>query len=103
VAKGIALDVTYAHLMGMISRELLNSVVVLMENTGFDLSIPLHKEKDLQELLKGIEEFREHLGGELTITLITGIGKKHDVHEIDLKTMKRAVQVLNDTFTSKIL
>jgi 3-dehydroquinate synthase len=103
VAKGIALDVTYAHLMGMISRELLNSVVVLMEKTGFDLSIPLHKEKDLQELLKGIEEFREHLGGELTITLITGIGKRHDVHEIDLETMKRAVQVLNDTFTSKVV
>ena len=102
VAKGIALDVTYAYLMGMITREILDSVIRLMEQIGFDLSIPLHEDKDLQELLKGIGEFREHLGGELTITLITGIGRKHDVHEIDLDTMKKAVHVLNDACTSKV-
>jgi 3-dehydroquinate synthase len=103
VAKGIALDVTYAHLMGMISREVLNSVLALMETIGFDLLIPLHDEKGLNELLKGIQEFREHLGGRLTITLITGIGLKHDVHDIDLGTMKRAVYVLNDTCTSNVV
>lgn len=102
VAKGIALDVTYASLMGLISREIPDSVIRLMENIGFDLSIPFHEEKDIQALLKGIEEFREHLGGELTITLITGIGKKHDVHEIDLETMKKAVHVLNDACTFKV-
>ncbi len=102
VAKGIALDVTYASLMGVISREIPDSVIRLMENIGFDLSIPFHEDKDIKELLKGIEEFREHLGGELTITLITGIGKKHDVHEIDLETMKKAVHVLNDACTFKV-
>jgi len=103
VAKGIALDVTYAYLMGVITREILDSVIKLMEQIGFDLSIPLHEEKDVKELLKGIEEFREHLGGELTITLITGIGRKHDVHEIDLDTMKKAVHVLNDACTSHVV
>ena len=50
---------------------------------------------DLEQLFKGIEEFREHLGGELTITLIEGIGLKKDVHQIDLDKMKKSVTALN--------
>ena len=50
----------------------------------------------MQELLKGIQEFREHLGGELTITLIDGIGQKMDVHKIDIELMKNAVNFLNN-------
>lgn len=100
VAKGIALDVTYAHLMGLIPRKVMNDIIVLMVNIGFDLLIPYEAEGDLDTLLGGIQEFREHLGGELTITLITGLGKKYDVHEIDSETMKQAVHVLNDTCTT---
>jgi len=103
VAKGIALDVTYARLLGLIPGTVFQRVVGLMENLGFELTIPLPQEKDLEELLSGIEEFREHLGGELTITLITAIGEKHDVHVIDLDTMKKAVHLLNDTCTSKVI
>lgn len=103
VAKGIALDVTYAHLMGLIPREVMNEILVLMEEIGFDLLIPIDQEDKIQELLQGINEFREHLGGMLTITLITGIGKKYDVHVIDLETMKRAVHVLNDTCASNLV
>ncbi len=103
VAKGIALDVTYAYLMGLIPRDLQSQIIALMQNLGFDLMIPLDDEKEIQKLLGGIQEFREHLGGELTITLITGIGKKHDVHEIDLETMKNAVTVLNKSCTSNVV
>ncbi len=102
VAKGIALDVTYAQLMGMIPKELLLEVIGLMERTGFDLMIPLHTDQEVDELLEGIREFREHLGGELTITLINGIGKKYDVHEIDTGTMKQAVRELNNACTSHV-
>ena len=48
------------------------------------------------DVLDGLEEFREHLGGELTITLINGIGQKMDVHEIDTELMKNAVNSLNN-------
>ena len=34
-------------------------------------------------MLAGLDEFREHLGGELTVTLLAGIGSRLDVHEID--------------------
>ena len=35
------------------------------------------------ELLAGLEEFREHLGGELTITLLEGLGKGVEVHQMN--------------------
>lgn len=95
VAKGIALDLTYSHLVGFISIEILDEILEVMLDIGFDLSIPVSGDTEMQELLKGIQEFREHLGGELTITLIDGIGQKMDVHKIDIELMKNAVHSLN--------
>jgi 3-dehydroquinate synthase len=42
-------------------------------------------------LLRGIEEFREHLGGELTITLLRDIGRGEEVHRIDTDEILHAV------------
>lgn len=91
VAIGIALDVTYAHLVGLIDEKTLNLIIDVLEEIGFNLQIPLKDEGEMQQLINGIEEFREHLGGELTITLISGLGEKYDVHEIDLEKMKKAI------------
>ena len=56
---------------------------------GFTLD---HEALGNQEvLLEGLREFREHLGGQLTITLVQGIGEPLDVHEIDLNVMRRAI------------
>jgi 3-dehydroquinate synthase len=101
VAKGIALDVTYAQLIGLISEEELRIILDVMKELGFDLSLPLHSEKEVDQLLAGIEEFREHLGGRLTITLISGLGKKHDVHEIDRSIMKQSIEQLNHQMALK--
>ena len=38
---------------------------------------------DISGSFKGLDEFREHLGGELTITLIQGIGEGIEVHAMD--------------------
>ncbi|WP_299163425.1 3-dehydroquinate synthase [uncultured Eudoraea sp.] len=96
VAKGIALDLVYSKLIGFISAEILDEILKVMADIGFDLSIPVSGDEEMQELLKGIQEFREHLGGELTITLINGIGQKVDVHKIDIELMKNAVNSLNN-------
>ncbi|AKA33991.1 3-dehydroquinate synthase [Flagellimonas lutaonensis] len=93
VAMGIALDVTYAHLMGMIDNGTLKRVLKVLCEVGFDLKMPIKGEPRVTELLKGIEEFREHLGGKLTITLIVGIGKKVDVHKIDEQKMREAIAI----------
>ncbi len=102
VAVGMALDLTYAHLIGLIDDGTLKRILNVLETIGFDLHIPLEKESDISILLAGIEEFREHLGGELTITLISKIGTKHDVHEIDLQKMRDAISMLNKLCQSKI-
>lgn len=98
VAKGIALDVTYAQLTGLITEADLQHILDVMIAIGFDLSLPVHTSNEIESLLNGIEEFREHLGGELTITLISGLGVKHDVHTIDLTLMKQAIEKLNHQF-----
>ncbi|MDX1328203.1 MAG: 3-dehydroquinate synthase [Arenibacter sp.] len=102
VAIGMALDLTYAHLSGLITMETLERILAVMETIGFDLHIPLSEQNEIEELLNGIEEFREHLGGELTITLINKIGVKHDVHVIDRDVMKNAIMWQNNKFQPKI-
>lgn len=102
VAKGIALDVTYAHLLGLITKDVLNQIIDVMHQIGFDLSIPVETDNEINILLEGIQEFQEHLGGELCITLINGIGVKHDVNVICIDTMKQAVNTLNETCKMQI-
>jgi 3-dehydroquinate synthase len=98
VAKGIALDVTYAQLIGLITENDLQHILSVMVEIGFDLSLPVSTSSEIEVLINGIEEFREHLGGQLTITLISGLGIKHDVHTIDMKVMKDAIAKLNHQF-----
>ena len=101
VAKGMALDLTYAAEIGMISNELCDEIIDVLQELGFNLQIPVENQNQINKLLKGIEEFREHLGGELTITLIDSIGNKRDVHEIDESAMRKAISVLNTKSTLK--
>lgn len=98
VAKGIALDVTYAQLIGLITETDLNHILDVMTTIGFDLAIPVSTAQEIHALLNGIEEFREHLGGQLTITLISGLGIKNDVHTIDMDRMEKAIAKLNHHF-----
>ena len=101
VAMGIALDVTYAHLVGLITEKELQVILEVLSTIGFNLQLPIGTEEEISQLLGGIEEFREHLGGKLTITLLSEIGKKHDVHQIDRALMHKAIVKLKDQFQSK--
>ncbi len=103
VARGISLDLMYAKLLKLINEEAFEEIIGVMEQLGFDLQIPVKGKKEKALLLEGIREFREHLGGQLTITLIKGIGKKHDVHEIDKDLMLEAIHALNNRVKLKVL
>lgn len=91
VAMGIALDLTYAELIGLIDKNDLERILQVFKTVGFNLKMPINTIDEVDNLLKGIEEFREHLGGELTITLISSIGIKCDVHEVDRDKMREAI------------
>ena len=101
VAKGMALDITYAEKAKLISPDIKDRILNVLENLGFDLSFPIHSDKEIHQLLDGIQEFREHLGGILTITLLKNIGTKFDVHEIDLREMELALKSLNSKYKVK--
>ena len=97
VAIGIVLDALYAHEIGLLSLKNVNSIITLMKSLSFSLWHPaLSAESSQGEnlLLNGLEEFRQHLGGKLCITLLTGLGTAVEVDEIKTSLMMRAVQKL---------
>ncbi|MFN0068546.1 MAG: 3-dehydroquinate synthase [Limisphaerales bacterium] len=97
VAIGIALDVLYARDTGLLGAAAADRILRLLEALGFDLyTAELHYEDSAGRLLvlNGLEEFREHLGGELTITLLRDIGVGVEVHEMHRPQVKRAMEEL---------
>lgn len=98
VAIGIALDVTYSKLTGLIDEGTANRILNLIERLGFNLFSNELLNVDAHGglmIMRGLEEFREHLGGELTVTLIRGIGNGIEVNEIDRETMVQAIEHLH--------
>jgi 3-dehydroquinate synthase len=87
VAIGIAIDTLYSASAGLLDAGSAERVLAVLEELGFELFANelLHADSDNSLLvLAGLEEFREHLGGELTITLLGGIGRGIEVHEMSL-------------------
>ncbi len=101
VAKGMAIDVVYASLQGYLSEKNRDDILKVLQAIGFDLHISVHSQADMDKLLQGIEEFREHLGGQLTITLLSKVGEKRDVNHIDSAIMEKAIGMLNNIALSK--
>ena len=95
VAIGMALDVTYSNMIGLLNQKDLTRILNVLEAIGFQIKIPIQTNVQIDNLLGGIQEFREHLGGKLTITLIKNIGTKIDVNKIDLKIMRNAIKKLS--------
>jgi 3-dehydroquinate synthase len=97
VAIGIALDTIYSQKIGLLDETLAERVLRLLEVLGFELYANelLHADSEGSLLvLSGLEEFREHLGGELTITLLKAIGKGIEVHEMRLPKVIEAIHEL---------
>jgi 3-dehydroquinate synthase len=93
VAIGMALDARYAVQIGLLAAGEEVRVCRLLETLGFRLWHPAMEEGGL---LAGLGEFREHLGGELTVTLLEHLGHGVEVHEIDETEMMRSVAWLKD-------
>ena len=91
VALGIALDSAYSYISGRLSESDAKSIITLMKNIGFATTHPLMEITGNDcPILKGLNEFREHLGGKLTIMLLDAIGKGVEVHELDTKLLIKA-------------
>ncbi len=94
VAIGLALDPRYSVLCGLLKPGEEERICFLLEHLGFKL---WHAALDKREadgrhvVLQGLRDFREHLGGELTITLLAGIGSGIEVHEMDEALVAEAI------------
>jgi 3-dehydroquinate synthase len=97
VAIGMALDVIYSRNIGLLDGPSAGRILALLRRLGFGLFANelLHLDADQQPaVLKGLEEFREHLGGPMTLTLLKGIGQGVEVHEIVPPKMLDAIHEL---------
>jgi 3-dehydroquinate synthase len=86
VAIGMAVDLVYARLAGLLAAADCERILALMQTVGFriyDSEIERRGASGEWLVWRGLEDFREHLGGELTITLVTGIGSKIEVHHVE--------------------
>jgi 3-dehydroquinate synthase len=104
VAVGIALDVLYSRDTGLLDAASAERVLRLLEKLGFELFAPELRNTDSSQsllVLNGLEEFREHLGGQLAITLLSAIGKGIEVNEMNLPKVVRIIDELEQRHTQR--
>ena len=94
VGIGVALDCIYSSMVHGLTEESALAVCRCMHDLGMSL---WHETLDDPEVvLEGLEEFRQHLGGRLTVTMLDGVGKPIDVHHIDRDSMRAAIGRLRE-------
>ncbi len=91
VAIGVAVDVAYSHLRHGLPLSVVQQTLATLQH----LRLPVWDTAlDEEVIFDGLEEFRQHLGGELTITLIEQVGRPIDVHTIDRGAMREAMALV---------
>ncbi|WP_350281872.1 3-dehydroquinate synthase [Nitrosomonas sp.] len=97
VAIGMAIDTRYSLDTHRITRADYERIISLMAKLGFKLVHPAMKqrhENGALVLLDGIDEFREHLGGESTITVLNSIGSSTEINDVCSDMMEQSIILL---------
>jgi 3-dehydroquinate synthase len=89
VGIGVAIDTIYSSLVLGLDPAVADRVVRCLADLGLPLDDPALDDAD--HLFLGLEEFRQHLGGRLTLTMIPEVGRPIEVHEVDHRAMTRAI------------
>jgi 3-dehydroquinate synthase len=99
VATGIALDVINSRDSGLLDADSAQRILTLLERLGFRLftdELLDTVEAGHPAIWSGLADFREHLGGELSVTLLRGIGQTVQVHAISPDKVAAAIQELHE-------
>ena len=99
VSVGMCLDILYSVRKGWLPAAEAERIVSVLKALGLPVFHPLlsrRTEDGACEVLKGLEAFREHLGGHLTVLMLTGIGRGKDVHEIDAALMEECIREMQE-------
>ena len=95
VSIGIAIDLKYAAAIGLISNADAEFCIQALQNCGLPITDPLLQKKNRRgnlEVLEGIDEFREHLGGILHLTLPAPLGQKIEVTEMNMQILEQIIR-----------
>lgn len=101
VAIGMALDCTYSCLTELLNIEEWTQVITTLKQLGFrvyvdELATNLEQIEFQDSIFSGLAEFREHLGGELAITLLQELGKGLEVDCVSVFIYKQAISMLQN-------
>lgn len=96
VAIGLALDLTYSKLAGFLDDSTHERAMHCLESCGFELWSPhlLEDESLAPSVARGLDEFREHLGGELTIMLLRALGDGFETNTMDVAVIEQSAREL---------
>jgi 3-dehydroquinate synthase len=93
VAIGMVLDARYSVETGLLGEHDYARIVGVLEQLGLPIWHPALEDP---ALIGGLADFREHLGGELTVTLLAGIGRGVEVHDMREGVVHRAIHRLTE-------
>ena len=102
VAIGIALDSHIASSLGYLSAEDRDVILDTFQRGGLPIWHPFLASRDDDGrlgLLEGLAEFREHLGGSLSITLPKGLGNRVEITEVPSDVIERGLEFLEQRAT----
>lgn len=97
VAIGLALDTLISVEVGLLSAGIAERILGVLREIGlptFHAELETVDRTGTLKVIEGLREFQEHLGGELTVTLLRGPGQAVDWHEMDPALIARAIRTL---------
>jgi 3-dehydroquinate synthase len=96
VSIGMLLDARYAEQVGRASTQTRERLHNLLLALGLPIFHPALVQAGAQgyAVLAGLDEFREHLGGQLTVTLLQDVGSAVEVNELDQTEIAKAIDWL---------
>ncbi|MCF6159106.1 MAG: 3-dehydroquinate synthase [wastewater metagenome] len=101
VAIGIVLDMTIARNRGLVTEDEYDLVYRGLRDCGFTLWHSALEKRNSGEYLcvyYGLEEFRQHLGGKLTLIMPDHLGHSCQINSISYKEIEQAVYEVKNHF-----
>lgn len=97
VSIGLALDTLYSVRSGLLAAESAARILRVLDTLRLAIYHPALEwtdESGRRRVFAGLDEFREHLGGELTVLLLQDLGVGVNVHHLDEALLGQCIDEL---------
>lgn len=97
VGVGVALDSLYSWKTGRLDEDSAMRILRVLKQLKlptWHASLEMKADDGTRAVFKGLDEFREHLGGQLTVLLLKDLGKGEDVHAMDRDLLEECIDWL---------